>query len=130
MKPLIKRLVSAVALVVVVLIVAVAVILYPKFSNMASEYATANAIHRVEEYVKAHDGQWPASDEELYGAPVSGGDVYIDYTVKSSELIADPGRLRKAIRPRSGKFYTYPHYDEKLASLFSALQESEHRTRR
>ena len=41
--------------------------MYPTSSNMGAEYATADAIDRVEEYVRGNDGRWPVSDIELYG---------------------------------------------------------------
>ena len=124
MKLLMKRIILATGIILLVLIIAVVVIMYPRFSNMGSEYATADAIHSIEEYVRSNDGQWPASAKELHGARISSEDVFIDYTVTSSELIADPDRLRKAIRPQSGKFYTYPYYEKKLEFLLRALQET------
>ena len=78
---------------------AVVVIMYPTFSNMGAEYATADAIDHVDEYVRGNDGRWPVSDIELYGAPISSRDVFIDYTIKFSELIASPIPLKEVIRP-------------------------------
>ena len=127
MKTWFKRIALALGSVVVIMIIAVAVSLYPKFSNMSSEYATANTIRKVGEYVRAHDGQWPDSALKLFGASPSPRDVHIDYSAKSSELIEDPISLREAIRPESGKFYTYPQYDDDLASLLKTLKESNER---
>ena len=32
----------------------------------------------------------------------------------------DPESLKSAIRPKSGKFYTYHHYDDDIADLVKA----------
>ena len=119
-----KRLLQIVALVVVALIVAVAISVYPRFSNMKAEYGTAQAIRAIETHVRENDGQWPSSPEELQNNYPRGGHVTIDYSTTSSELIADPEKLRTAVRPKSGKFYTYPHYDEMLDELLLALRET------
>jgi len=119
-----KRVIQIVALIAVALVISIAISLYPKFKNMGSEYATAQAIRDIEAYVQENQGQWPASPEDLQNSYPKGGDVVIDYSVRSNELIAEPGRLRDAVRPRSGKFYTYPHYDAQLDSLLVALTET------
>ena len=110
--------------VVVVFAVATAILLYPKFSNMGAEYATAQAIRDVEACVRANDGEWPSSSEDLKGWYPEGGEVLVDYSVTSQDLLRDPGRLRKALRPRSGKFYTYPHYSRQLEQLLLTLKET------
>ena len=96
---------------------AVAAILVPKFRNMKSEYGTVGAIHDLQEFVRQHDGKWPASSADLGGKYPVGGKVAIDYTMTASRLIEDPVLLREAVRPRSGKFYTYPHYQKRLNEL-------------
>jgi glutamate 5-kinase len=103
---------------------AVASILVPKFRNMKSEYGTAEAIHDLTEFVEQHDGRWPASPAELGGKYPANGDVLIDYATTSSRLMANRSLLPEAVRPRSGKFYTYPHYEEKLDRLYAALLEA------
>lgn len=102
----------------------IVVLLDPIFANMASEYETAAAIGKVEKFVLANQGQWPSSKGALYPEQGPHPEVLIDYKVTTSELLADPERLRSAIRPQSGKFYTYPHYDEDLKSLLKALQRA------
>ena len=119
-----RRVIQIVALIAVVLVITVAVSLYPKFKNMGSEYATAQAIRDIETYVQENQGKWPASPEDLQNSYPPGGEVEINYSARSSELIAEPGRLRDSVRPRSGKFYTYPHYDSQLDSLLMTLSEA------
>ena len=119
-----KRVIQIVALIAVALVITIAISLYPKFKNMGSEYATAQAIRDIEAYVQENQGQWPASPEDLQNSYPKGGEVEIDYSVRSNELIAEPGRLRDAVRPRSGQFYTYPHYDAQLDSLLGTLTET------
>jgi hypothetical protein len=105
-------------------IVAVAAILVPKFRNMKSEYGTAAAIHELKVFVLANEGRWPASPGDLRGRFPSDGDVVIDYTMTSSRLIENRSLLREAVHPRSGKFYTYPRYEENLDQLHAALLEA------
>ena len=104
--------------------VSVVAILVPKFRNMKSEYGTVEAIHDLQEFARQHDGRWPASPEDLGGKYPADGEVFIDYATTSSRLIENRSLLRDAVRPRSGKFYTYPHYQERLNELYNALREA------
>jgi len=91
---------------------------------MASEYETAEAIRDLKQYVQQHDGQWPESASDLGGRFPVAGKVHIDYSMTSDRLIESPALLRNAVRPRSGKFYTYPHYDEMIHELHAVLRET------
>lgn len=102
-----------------------AFILGPRFWNMKSEYFTAGAIGDLTSYVRTHEGKWPASPSELGDEFPADGLVHIDYSVAAKQLIADPDLLREAVRPRSGKFYTYPSYEEDLVDLLAAIKESQ-----
>lgn len=124
-----KRVIQIVALIAIALAITIAISLYPRFKNMGAEYGTAQAIRDIEAYVQENQGQWPASPEDLHNSYPKGGEVEIDYSVRSNELIAEPERLRDAVRPRSGKFYTYPHYNAQLDSLLVTLTET-NKTRR
>lgn len=119
-----KQLIQITALVLGVSIIAIAIVLYPIFSNMKSEYETAEAIHDIAVYVRENQGRWPSSPEQLQNKYPVGGDVEIDYSITVGELIDNPEKLRNAVRPRSGKFYTYPHYNKKIEDLLLNLQSS------
>ena len=108
----------------IVLIIGVVVILTPKFRNMSAEYATAEAIHDLSAFVVGNDGRWPSSPADLADKYPVGGEVDIDYGMTSSRLIADPALLKQSVRPESGKFLTYPHYEVKLAGLLAEIRES------
>ena len=105
-------------------VVSVAALLVPKFRNMKSEYGTVEAIHDLQEFARQHDGKWPTSPADLGGKYPVGGEVFIDYAMTSPRLIEDRALLHEAVRPRSGKFYTYPHYQERLGELYSVLREA------
>lgn len=120
MKWLPKILVAAVLLACI----AAAWVLVPKFRNMKSEYGTVEAIRDLQEFAKLNDGRWPVSPADLGGKYPADGGVMIDYTMTSSRLIEDPSLLRKAVRPRTGRFYTYPHYQERLNELHKILREA------
>jgi hypothetical protein len=109
---------------VLLAVVWVATNFIPKFRNMKSEYGTAQAIHDLQEFVQRHEGKWPASAADLGGKYPTGGEVVIDYTMTSPRLIENRSLLREAVRPRSGMFYTYPSYEEKLDGLHAALREA------
>ena len=112
-----------------VLLLAVAIasilILKPKFDNMASEYGTAAAISDIAGYLRNHQGKWPASPAEL-GYPATPGkkDPVIDYSLDSKRILANPGLLDTAVRPRDGRFYTYPHHRRDLDGLLEVLRET------
>ena len=119
-----KGLIHIVELIVVALIIVVAVCLYPNFKNMKSDYGTAQAIRDIETHLRENQGRWPKSPKQLGRKYPLGDEVVVDYSATSSELVADPDGLRNAVRPRSGKFYTYPHYDMQIADLLLALRET------
>jgi len=102
----------------------IAAILVPKFLNMKSEYGTAEAIDALSKFVREHDGRWPASPSELGGKFPADGEVVIDYTMTSPRLIENRSLLREAVHPRSGKFYTYPHYQRDLDRLHVEMREA------
>lgn len=119
-----KRLIQVLAVAVAVTIVAAVVLLAPRFRNMASEYGTAEAIRDVKQYIQEHDGRWPDSPSELGDKYPVGGIVHVDYSMTSRRLIESPALLREAVRPRSGRFYTYPHYEEMIDELHAVLRET------
>ena len=119
-----KRLFQGLAVMVSVTIVATVALLIPRFRNMASEYGTAEAIQDVKQYLQQHEGRWPESPTELGDKFPVGGKVHVDYSMTSARLIESPALLREAIRPISGKFYTYPHYDKMIADLQATLEET------
>lgn len=105
--------------------IAVAAILWPKFDNMASEYGTPDAIRDIEDYLRTHQGKWPSSPADLgYSATRSGRDPVIDYTLDSRRILENPALLRKAVMPKAGRFYTYPHHEENLARLLKVIRET------
>ncbi len=119
-----KRLVKIFALAVAVTIAMTLALGVPRLRNMASEYATAEAIRDLEKYVQQHDGRWPESSSDLGDKYPAGGSVHVDYTATSERLIENPELPRNAVRPSSGKFYTYPHYDETIRGLHAVLRET------
>jgi hypothetical protein len=119
-----RRLFQILAAAVVLAAVVGAALVIPIFRNMSSEYGAIGAIHDLEEYIRQHDGRWPASPGDLGGKYPIGGEVYLDYSMTSSRLIESPRLLREAVRPKSGKFYTYPHYDEKINELHAVIRSA------
>ena len=119
-----KRLILLIFASVALAIVGAAVSLVPRFRNMGSEYGTIEAIGDLKEYLRTHDGQWPSKPEDLGSKYPVGGRVYVDYSMTASRLIENPLLLKDAVRPCSGRFYTYPHYDEKIHELHVILLET------
>ena len=125
-----NRLLQILAVAVAVMIVTALFLLIPRFRNMASEYGTAEAIQDLKQYVQQHDGRWPESASDLEGKYPTGGKVHVDYSVTSDRLIGDLAILRDAVRPRSGNFYTYPHYDEMIRELHAVLRKTNQASRK
>lgn len=119
-----KRLFRILAVACVAVIATAAILLFPKFRSMESEYATAQAIGDLKEYLRSHDGRWPESSADLGGKYPVDGSVHVDYSMTSARLIENPSLLREAVRPRSGRFHTFPHYDEMIGGLHEVLRES------
>lgn len=119
-----KKLIKITISLLVTIVIGIAVILYPKFSNMKSEYGTGQALRNISNYVLKNDGKWPSSPGALDDRYTAGSGVFVDYSVTTDELIENPDKLKEAVRPESGKFYTYPHYQRDLDALLDALVQA------
>ena len=122
-----KRFFQIMAVAIAVLAVAGAGLLIPRLRNMSSEYGTAQAIRDVKEHLQSHGGKWPVSPADLGGKFPVNGSVHVDYSVTSARLIESPALLRDSIRPRSGRFHTFPHCDEMIRDLHEVLKETNQR---
>jgi hypothetical protein len=118
-----------------IMIVAVALLvaaglgmMVPRFLNMRSEYGTSRAIADLKEHLRSNEGRWPVSAEELGGKYPVNGSVQVDYSMTSARLIESPRLLREAVRPRSGRFDTFPHYDAMIGELHEVLRETNPRS--
>ena len=116
------RFLKIVALVLIAAALGLGALLGPQFWNMKSEYMTAGAIHDLEAYAQEHAGKWPTLPADLGDEDRKG--VWIDYSMTSDRILATPELLRASVRPESGKFYTYPRYDEDLESLLEAIRKA------
>lgn len=112
------------AIAVVVVIAAVAGMMVPRFLNMRAEYGTSRAIDDLKVHLRANGGRWPVSAEELGGKYPVNGSVHVDYSMTSGRLLESPWLLREAVRPRSGRFDTFPHYDAMIGELHEVLRET------
>lgn len=119
-----KRFLRIMAIAGVAVILTAVVVLIPKLRNMESEYATARAIGDLKEYLQTHDGRWPESPGDLGGRYPVDGSVQVDYSMTSARLIESPSLLREAVRPRSGRFQTFPHFERMIGDLHAVLKET------
>jgi flagellar basal body-associated protein FliL len=115
-----KKIITIAAIIILIIVFAVAYLLYPKFTNMKSEYATASIMRRIGEYVAAKE-KWPTSAEEIKVIQVD--DVYVNYDVTLEEIVKDKKILENAVRPESGKHFTYPHYKTDINNLFDIIKQ-------
>ena len=120
MKAVLKTALLLAALIIGVLAVA----LYPKLSNMKSEYATASIIRELEDYV-IKNGHWPISPDAFPSPPPQ--EVFINYRVNLEDLLKNTALLEQSVRPQSAKFYTYPHYKSDLQRLLKVIEEVKRR---
>lgn len=112
-------------LVLPLVIVAAAVCLWiagARIDKMKAEYATAAAIRELTIHVARHHGEWPSSPAELANKPTD--EVWIDFSMSSDRILADPEILKEAVRPKSGSFQTYPHYERDLRSLLETIRKA------
>ena len=126
MRKVISRIMLIVSCALLAFVVLVAVIVWPKFSNMKSEYVTAGAISRTQAYVQRTQGKWPRSWSDM------GSSDETSYTRMNFGL--DPKSATKeevmnAIKPRSGRYYTYPHATEHLEELYNEVVKYRERPR-
>ena len=118
-----KKLLIIISSVTIALMVTVAgIYLYPKFSNMNSEYATASAIQKIRQHIEK-TGEWPKSLSDLNLDKSNEMHVYINYDVTTDEILENPLLLKESIRPQSGKFYTYPHYKQGLDTILQTIKD-------
>ncbi len=120
-----RKLAKLIGVLALAVVIALVMSFKPKFDNMASEYGTARAISAIADYLRTHQGKWPASPADL-GYPATPGkkDPVIDYSLDSQRILANPGLLDTAVRPRDGHFYTYPHHRRDLDRLLEVLRET------
>lgn len=90
--------------------------------RLKAEYETAGAIRDLERYVRENNGKWPTSSAAL-GKGYRDA-VIIDYSMSAERILSAPELLRDAVRPSSGKFRTYPNYEQDLKSLLKAIREA------
>lgn len=120
-----RKLAKLIGVLVLAAVIGIAAILWPKFDNMGSEYGTVSVIRDIEGYLKAHQGQWPKSPADLgYSANPGKNHPVVDYTLDSKRILANPELLDRAIMPKAGRFYTYPHHREDIARLLEVLRET------
>ena len=119
MKKIILRSLIAIGCVLVVLVLLVVAALWPTFSNMKSEYVTADVIRDTEHFIKKTDGRWPRSWADLGGDCSEFTDV--NFSLDPSKATKDD--VLKAIKPKSGRYYTYPDSKEDLEAVYDELKK-------
>jgi hypothetical protein len=116
-----KKIITSAAIIILIIISTLTYLLYPKFINMKSEYATASIMRRIGEYVAAKK-KWPASAKEIQHT--EGDDVYVNYDLTLEEIVKNKRVLESAVRPESGVHFTYPHYQKDINNLFVTIQNT------
>jgi hypothetical protein len=119
MKKIFLRILIAIGCIFAVLVLVVVASLWPKLSNMKSEYVTAGVIRYIGTFIERTGGQWPRSWTDL-------GKDYSEFTDVNFSL--DPSTATKddvlgAVKPKSGRYYTYPHSKEDLLSVYDELKK-------
>jgi len=88
------------------------------YSSLAPEYNTARTIADINEFVKKNS-RWPSSWQDL-GTPSAQG-VVVNWTIDLRAC--DRHDIMTAIRPRTGRYRTYPHAESQLNSLWLLVQQ-------
>jgi hypothetical protein len=110
-----------VAVFVLALILAAIKSFYDWQYRLSAEYATAELIREVTQYVEVTNGQWPKSWNDFpFGAA---GQQYskMRFDVEVQDLINDPNLIHSVIVPLSGEYHTYPHAERDLNHLRDTL---------
>lgn len=123
-----KKALRILGILIIVFTIIIVGSLYPKFSNMKSEYATATTIHYIQRYIE-ENGEWPRSASDLKLDKSNENLVHINYKITTKKLLENPVLLNESIRPVSGEFYTYPHYERDLVALLQAIKDSKNNSR-
>ena len=118
MTKIIRRSLIAIGCVLVALVGCVVVALWPKVSNMKSEYVTAGVIRDTGLFITKTDGQWPRSWADL-GEDRS---RCTDLNFSLDPVKATKDDVLGAIKPKSGRYYTYPHSKEDLEAVYNELR--------
>lgn len=90
--------------------------------NLTAEYASAAAIRDLTNHVEANRGEWPSSPGQLAHRPPD--EAWIDFSISSDRILTAPEILKEAVRPKSGSFKSYPHYERDLGSLWEAIRRA------
>ncbi|QJE96568.1 hypothetical protein [Luteolibacter luteus] len=118
----IRKCLQILLLAVVVAVLACLWLIGPKIGNMKAEYATAEVIRDLTTYVAGHDGEWPSSAAAFRKEVPT--DVWIDYSLTAERILATPEILKDSVRPKAGKFQTYPHHGRDLSILLDAMRKA------
>ena len=90
-------------------------------TRLKSEYATAQVIRDLAQYVRTHQGNWPRSWEDIPQSNFARPYVKVRFDVDREELVASPSLIQTTIRPMSGKYRVYPHAERQLYELRDEL---------
>ncbi len=123
-----------VVIVSAILLLVAAVFFYQFNEALRGDYETARVIRIVEDYVKTHDGTWPASWEDLDGTETAHAArldssywrryTHVDFTLTSEQLIANPDLIYDAVKPLSGEYIVYPHPRQNLEQVMQAIRDA------
>jgi hypothetical protein len=119
-----KRALQVLCVGVVLLLGALAVMIYDRVKDIGPEYETAAALKELMVFAEENDGRWPSTANDLGGKYPVGGDVMIDYGVTSAQIIERPELLKESIRLKSGTFRMFPHYNSYIEILREVIVET------
>ena len=95
--------------------------LYRLNQRLRAEYTTAQVIRDTTDFVELHNGQWPASWDDLPTGDHARQLVQMRFDVDIDELIRNPQLIHTTIVPVSGEYHIYPHAERQLNELRDVL---------
>jgi hypothetical protein len=113
-----------------------AAFLYYRFNDaLRGDYETIRVAEMIEDHVKAHEGNWPTSWEDLDRtetakrlAPLDSSYwrkyTTVDFTVRSEQLVGDPELIYRAVMPVRGEYVVYPRARQDLDRVLQAIREA------
>ncbi|MDB6026787.1 MAG: hypothetical protein JWM68_3010 [Verrucomicrobiales bacterium] len=118
-----KQVVLGFVVIVILCIGALSLAVYPKFSNMKSEYTTAGVIVDLDAYVHAHPGKWPKSWKDLGDGSDGSAYTKFRFDLSTASMLQNPQLIYEAVTPLRGRYYTYPHAKRQLDEVLRKIKE-------
>ena len=120
-RKLIKRVLLMLLLVAFAVTGIISWALYPKISNLKSEYTTARVIRDLEAFVTLHPGEWPKSWRDLGDGTDRSKHTIFRFDLTHEAVMRQPVLIYEAVTPIHKVYHTYPHAKSQLDEVLRIM---------